>query len=139
MVGIANVVVPIIEAGARMREITFPDDWYPGPDEARIRYECEVEGIPALVELGCPLFKTQTVKWCLNPISRNVSLFDASPIANEGDWPGDAWGTAMIDRRQGFRVEIDLWHFVKDQMWYLLKRLPVRSAAELDDRILVGV
>lgn len=123
----ADIVVPLLEVGLDRREVTYRDDWYPSQP---IRYECEVFGIPALVQLAVPKEGKQWVDWCLNPVSSGAS-FNGIWHGRTRDWPGDVWGVAMIDRRIRFSVDADLPFRRRRNTRSLLRRFAHRSTEEL--------
>ena len=127
MTSAANIIVPLLEIGLDRREVTYADDWYPPQP---IRYQCEIFGLPALVQLRTPSEGTQWVDWCLNPKGADAA-FEGFWNRNERDWPGDIWGIAMIDRRIRFAVDADLPIRYRKGCRSLLDRFPRRGADEL--------
>ena len=123
----ANIAVPLIEEGVDRRLIAFSEPWFPAEECTPMRYEAVIGGLPAVVELAVPAHGLQGVTYVVSP-ARPEAPFDLSSL--NAEWPGDVWGTAIIDRRLKFCVLPVRFHCRIGERSFV-KALPCRDFDEL--------
>ncbi len=75
--------------------------WMPMENDKAIRYHVTINGMDAVVEVEPARNGLQKLNWAVLPKSMDVKF---PMFAECNSWPGQAWGSAIINRQIGFSI-----------------------------------